>query len=465
MPERTDEAEFVETVGHASPSGGALLRYERPPPTPTYGREPRDQQRPTLSVCCGRGAWHAGEANGIVSFSFKILHSKLGDGGRMRLGIVAQGERGSMDYALWFCPYSGIFSEAGHCLAAERDTGKQGEPVMQGSLARGKAATAAQVDVQADTLRNELRFSVVEADGYRHPWNVAVIRKKPVPLPAIFAPVARLGRPGDAVELSRVQVYLPGAVLREQLCQPALGVLGGEMERALGLPDPSIATSELAAARAKLAEARDVQSQAERGSGCHFVWLDAEALRKSRDTMPRLLPKQVLQQRHPEWLHTEVLTLEDACMRTHAFDHVAISHRWDERETPDPSGGQLEAVREYLEARPHITRVWIECVDEIARTLRNIAPSAPRMASSASPTAMADASCSSSHSAWSLRTADGLWWLLIATAGRKQPPTPSADTPRSSARGAASAACRSRSRSLTLPTPTCAPTPSARPSS
>lgn len=293
MPERTDEAEFVETVGHASPSGGALLRYERPPPTPTYGREPRDQQRPTLSVCCGRGAWHAGEANGIVSFSFKILHSKLGDGGRMRLGIVAQGERGSMDYALWFCPYSGIFSEAGHCLAAERDTGKQGEPVMQGSLARGKAATAAQVDVQADTLRNELRFSVVEADGYRHPWNVAVIRKKPVPLPAIFAPVARLGRPGDAVELSRVQVYLPGAVLREQLCQPALGVLGGEMERALGLPDPSIATSELAAARAKLAEARDVQSQAERGSGCHFVWLDAEALRKSRDTMPRLLPKQV----------------------------------------------------------------------------------------------------------------------------------------------------------------------------
>lgn len=138
---------------------------------------------------------------------------------------------------------------------------------------------------------------------------------------------------------------------------------------------------------------------------------------------------------------------------------------WDERETPDPSGGQLEAVREYLEARPHITRVWIECVDEIARTLRNIAPSAPRMASSASPTAMADASCSSSHSAWSLRTADGLWWLLIATAGRKQPPTPSADTPRSSARGAASAACRSRSRSLTLPTPTCAPTPSARPSS
>jgi len=57
---------------------------------------------------------------------------------------------------------------------------------------------------------------------------------------------------------------------------------------------------------------------------------------------------------------TETITLQDACRRTHAADHLAISHRWDERDLPDPSGAQLDAIRAHLDQHPHITRVWID---------------------------------------------------------------------------------------------------------
>ena len=350
---------FVESVGSAVVSSSArpggttavLCCERRSTPAKPLGAPPLG--------CVGRGAWQRGEANGIVCFSFKILASKQADGSRMRLGIVAQGARGSLDYALWFSPSTGTVSESAHCLAAEREVGKLGEPVMQGNLGNGKASQS-QVDVQADTLKNELRFSIVDGEGYRHPWTVATIRKKPVPLPAVFAPVVRLGRPGDAVELSRVSCYLPGGVLREQLRLPPLGVLTSELEIALAMPDPSISADEIAAAKAWLAESRQVQGQAEQGHGCPFVWIDAEALRSSAEAMPRMLPLQLLRQRHPEWLIEETITLEAACKRSFASDHLAVSHRWDEREEPDPTGVQLEAIRAFLIQRPHIKQVWID---------------------------------------------------------------------------------------------------------
>jgi len=162
------------------------------------------------------------------------------------------------------------------------------------------------------------------------------------------------------VELVSLEHYLPGGVIKEQLSKPPLGVLVADLERALSMPDPSVPHDDLAAARVKLANAREVQQLADRGTSCPFVWLDADALRDSVEEMPILLPFQALLIEHPEWLHTEVITLEDACRRTHAHDHCVISHRWDERETPDPSGVQLEAIRTFLIERQHIKRVWID---------------------------------------------------------------------------------------------------------
>jgi len=340
---------FVETLGNLV-AGCPILRCEVPSgPRQSQGMQP----------CCGRGEWQSGENNGILSFTFKILKSKLKDGGRMRLGIVAQdANSGEMDYALWFNPYNGYFSEAAYDVP-EVEAGKLGDMVMSGSLARGNAE-GAYIDCQADTIKNELRFAITDAQGYRHPWSIAHFRKKPVPLPAVFAPFVRMGKQGDAVELVSLEHYLPGGVIKEQLSKPPLGVLVADLERALSMPDPSVPDVDLAAARVKLANAREVQQLADRGTSCPFVWLDADALRDSVEEMPVLMPFQALLIEHPEWLHTEVITLEDACRRTHAHDHCAISHRWDERETPDPSGVQLEAIRTFLIERQHIKRVWID---------------------------------------------------------------------------------------------------------
>jgi len=276
----------------------------------------------------------------------------------MRLGIVAQNDAGRMGYALWLNLYTGYFSEAPYDIC-EWESGKAGEAIAGGRLAPGKA-NGATVQVQADTLRNELRFKITDGEGGRAPWQVAIIRKKPVPLPATFAPIARIGKHGDAVELLKVQCYLPGGVIREQLTAPPLGVIVPELERALSLPDPSLGDHELAAARDKLEQAKIVQGLAEKGDGCPFLFLDAAALRDSESELPLLLPMQELLRNHPQWFHTEMLTLDDACTRTLAFDHVAVSHRWDEPSEPDPSGMQLAAMRSYLRDRPHVSRVWID---------------------------------------------------------------------------------------------------------
>ena len=141
---------------------------------------------------------------------------------------------------------------------------------------------------QADTTKNELRFAITDGAGHRHPWHVAVIRRKPVPLPACFAPVVRMGKHGDAIELTRLQTFLPSGVLRKQLALPPLGVHVVDLERACGMPDPSITEEELRVAHSKLAEAKDIQTLAEDGYGCPFIFIDADALRDSTEvcTLP-----------------------------------------------------------------------------------------------------------------------------------------------------------------------------------
>ena len=287
------------------------------------------------------------------------MRSKLGDGGRIKLGIVAQGADGSMQEALVFNPRSGNFTEMPHDLP-DLTNGILGECLMPGNLA-GNRATGALVEVQANTLKNELRFRVADNKGHRHPWHTAIIRRKAVALPAVFAPFCRLGKPGDAVELVRCHVYIPGEAIREQLALPPLGVQLNELDKALSMPDPSASPADLSAGKLKLDEARAVQSMATEGSGCPFVFLDADALRNATTgnahgrAAPADTPHVVSRATAalPAVAACETLTLEDACTRRLAHDHVAVSHRWDEVETPDPSGVQLVALRDYLRAAAH----------------------------------------------------------------------------------------------------------------
>ena len=378
-PPPHDQLSWEHTSGANAQADGAVLKCTPPPTTPappvvkggsgssSEPQQPAPQQPPaTVRGCCGRGRWQQGEGHGIVSFTFRIVRSKLGDGGRIKLGIVAQGADGSMQEALVFNPRSGNFTEMPHDLP-DLTNGILGECLMPGNLA-GNRATGALIEVQANTLKNELRFRVTDNKGHRHPWHTAIIRRKAVALPAVFAPFCRLGKPGDAVELVRCHVYIPGEAIREQLALPPIGVQLNELDKALSMPDPSASPADLSAGKLKLDEARAVQSMATEGSGCPFVFLDADALRNAttgtltgEQHLPtRLMSYQELQRRFPQWLHTETLTLEDACTRRLAHDHVAVSHRWDEVETPDPSGVQLVALRDYLQERPHIKRVWLD---------------------------------------------------------------------------------------------------------
>ena len=278
-PPPHDELSWEHTSGANAQADGAVLK-RTPPPTPappvvksgsgssSEPQQPAPLQQPPATVrgCCGRGRWQQGEGHGIVSFTFRIVRSKLGDGGRIKLGIVAQGADGSMQEALVFNPRSGNFTEMPHDLP-DLTNGILGECLMPGNLA-GNRATGALVEVQANTLKNELRFRVADNKGHRHPWHTAIIRRKAVALPAVFAPFCRLGKPGDAVELVRCHVYIPGEAIREQLALPPLGVQLNELDKALSMPDPSASPADLSAGKLKLDEARAVQSMATEGSGC-----------------------------------------------------------------------------------------------------------------------------------------------------------------------------------------------------
>ena len=100
------------------------------------------------------------------------------------------------------------------------------------------------------------------------------------------------------------------------------------------------------------------------GAQCTFVFLDAEVIRSGRyeaagyATLPRL---QELEAKHPEWMQKQLLQRHLAYGR-HAYreEILAVSHRWEQPDTPDPSGVQLQAIREHLQVCPSIKLVWYD---------------------------------------------------------------------------------------------------------
>jgi hypothetical protein len=337
----SEQPSFVESLGNAVVSGSVVTCEIPSQPergetaqTPSAAQSEREQPQGVwrstrVESCCARGEWQRGENSGVVSFTFRVQKSLLGDADRVEVGLVSQGLTGRMGDAIVLNGGAGQLKAGPHdATATAAGTFKTGEPLIPPGSLRERRGLGALVEVQADTLRNELRFQVTDARGHRYPWHTATVRKRAVPLPAVFAPFVRLTKVGDAVEILRATTFIPEVTLKEQLVHPALAVQLPLLEKALGMPDPRVSESTIAAARLKLTEAREAQAMAHDGSGCAFFFLDADALRSSTDSMPLLLPMQELMQRHPEWFVTQILTLEDACMRTFATEFVAVSHRW-----------------------------------------------------------------------------------------------------------------------------------------
>ena len=112
LPEDPLALRWVETTGSAIADGSTLtVDMDK------SGANRRHGQAGWI-VATGRGGWHRGVNNGIVSFKFRIKASKLGDGGRMKIGIVSRGADGKMQTVLVLKPTNGFLSECASRLAA-----------------------------------------------------------------------------------------------------------------------------------------------------------------------------------------------------------------------------------------------------------------------------------------------------------------------------------------------------------
>ena len=103
LPEDPLALRWVETTGSAIADGSTL--------TVDMDKSGVARNQAGWIVATGRGGWHRGVNNGIVSFKFRIKASKLGDAGRMKIGIVSRGADGKMQTVFVLKPTNGYLSE------------------------------------------------------------------------------------------------------------------------------------------------------------------------------------------------------------------------------------------------------------------------------------------------------------------------------------------------------------------
>ena len=100
----------------------------------------------------------------------------------------------------------------------------------------------------------------------------------------------------------------------------------------------------------ELAEARD-------GIGCEFQFLRAKALLECDDaSMPR---HQDVRERDGDSFKPLYLTAAECCQHLYRDKVLVVSHRWDRRDAPDPSGTQMKALKRHLRANPNYEYVWV----------------------------------------------------------------------------------------------------------
>ena len=95
-------------------------------------------------------------------------------------------------------------------------------------------------------------------------------------------------------------------------------------------------------------------------SSCTFSFIKAQKLRESNTaTFERLLTLQQMTIKFPEWLQEESIKMDTACQK--GYRHIlAVSHRWENPDDCDPTGVQLDALREFLKKNRDITLVFFD---------------------------------------------------------------------------------------------------------
>ena len=327
----------------------------------------------------GRGKFYSG---GIIRMTFVVVKSHLNDGGKINVGIVGEVAAGTSEMGdAWLAHlHTGGFS----CYDTSSKDFKDftvgakmsGEPVFEnGLLTRSTkkqqiGCNGAIIEVEADTHLGELRFRVTPPQMPSLKWKAGVCRTaqhgrsyERVKPPERLAPCVRLFKAGDAVELRRVEHFLPSTILQEQLAlhHELLAVDVDKLSQAVGMPDPAVAEDDLTRARTLLEEARGAQQAAEEGRTCTFVFVDAARLRESTEVdLPLLLQLQELEERHPDWIVRVTISFATVCTSNLSSEYLAVSHRWDNPGHPDPNGVQLRELRKFLEDHKHIKFVWYD---------------------------------------------------------------------------------------------------------
>jgi hypothetical protein len=99
----------------------------------------------------------------------------------------------------------------------------------------------------------------------------------------------------------------------------------------------------------KLAAARE-------GTACEFQFMRASVL-LARDC--KSAPKHKSVEEDPELYTMLYLKSTECCQHMFREKVLAVSHRWDRLEEPDPSGAQMKAIKRMLRANPQYEYVWL----------------------------------------------------------------------------------------------------------
>jgi hypothetical protein len=128
--------------------------------------------------------------------------------------------------------------------------------------------------------------------------------------------------------------------------------------------DPKLDPRVVAAAKQKLEHARaqskytleEKLAAALERTACEFQFLRAKVLLE-RDDM--FAPKHKSVQEDPELYKMLYLKSAECCQHMFREKVLAVSHRWDRLEEPDPSGAQMKAIKRILRTNPQYEYVWL----------------------------------------------------------------------------------------------------------
>ena len=173
------------------------------------------------------------------------------------------------------------------------------------------------------------------------------------------------------------QIAIVHAGVRVLLTAHALGVLKQRLEaKSLAAVDPALISAPDAVLAARLSREEDgrtrtteaadpqsraaaVETEAAEAVECTFVFLDAARLRRAE--LKSLPSFREIMLNHPDWHVERTLSIDDASAEPSALRSIlAVSHRREMDEVPDPTGAKLAAIQRHLERHPEIELVWYD---------------------------------------------------------------------------------------------------------